>query len=138
MTTVDKLVPVTLIYDPTQSPPDTQPLGGQVILTPPEHIPLPATGSFYGQPGYSRQQAGAWEWVMSAASATGGQLDVFVDSLTGRPGWVNPDSRATMKTAAQRLLKEGLPKALIQQMLPAVYSAVKTEVVAEQMAPPPT
>jgi len=93
MTDVDDLIAVTLIYDAALgSPVETQPLGGRILLVPPDVFPLPVRGVVYGQPGFSRQAGTGWKWVMQGNVDP---VDTFVDSITGKPyGWANagPDS----------------------------------------------
>lgn len=134
------LVSVTLIYDASLgSPPETQPFGGKAVAVPPSAIPLPQRGVLLGQPGFSRQQVVPdpanpdativrWEWVMQGATDP---VDTFVDSLTGRPGWVVPASRAVMKTLVQRLFSAGIPRATIAQQVPLMFDAIAAEVRAE-------
>ena len=136
------LVSVTLIYDPALgSPPETQSLGGQAIALPSALFPLPQRGTLLGQPGFSRQSVVddpnssdptmtivRWEWVMLGATDP---IDTFVDSLTGRPGWVVPASRAVMKTMVQRLFSQGISRAAIAQQVPQLYAAIAAEVRAE-------
>jgi hypothetical protein len=138
-TPVGQLIPVTLIYDQAAgSPPnrpDLQALNGQKYLMEPIYIPLPPQGVFVGQPGYSRQQGGAWQWVLTGDDA-GTQLDLFVDGLTNQPyGWADQPSRTTWKQAVQRLRQEGLPRSLIQTMVSGMFTAARTEVTAEQARP---
>lgn len=130
---LDDLVPVTLIYDPASgSPANTQPWGGRVLLLPPEMIPLPVRGKLFGQSGWSRQGVdGAWEWVMIGDTDP---VDQFVDSLTGRPGWLVPSARAVLKTLVQRLFSAGIPRNTIATQVPQMYQAVAAEVIAEQQA----
>lgn len=139
------LVDVTFVYDPgLGSPPETQPLGGKVIAVPPTVLPLPQRGTLLGQAGFGRQQAVAdplnpgstvvrWEWVLQGATDP---VDPFVDALTGRPGWLVPASRATVKLLIQRLYSAGIPRATIQSQVPQLYQAIAAEIRAED-APSP-
>lgn len=134
MTALADLTPVTLIYDAAAgSPVETQPWGGRIIMVPPEMIPLPQRGKLYGQAGFSRQNAGAWEWVMVGDTDP---VDQFIDSLTGRPGWLVPSARAVMKLLVQRLFSAGIPRATIATQVPQLYQAVAAEVLAEQQQAP--
>jgi hypothetical protein len=127
---LSELVQVTLIYDPTLgSTPDLAPLSGKVIAVNPDMIPLPLRGTFLGQPGYSRQGASGWEWVLQGATDP---VDAFVDSLTGKGGWTNSASRATVKLMIQRLFSAGISRTTIATQIPPFYQAIAAEVVAEQ------
>ena len=130
MPQLSELIPVLLVYDAALgSPPETQSWGGRIIMVPPEMIPLPQRGEIWGQRGFSRQGAQMWEWVMVGDTDP---VDQFVDSLTGRPGWVVPASRAVMKTMVQRLFSAGIPRNTIATQVPQMYQAVAAEVLAEQ------
>jgi hypothetical protein len=72
-----------------------------------------------------------WEWVLTGDIDP---VDQFVDSLTGRPGWLVPGSRAVLKTMVQRLFSAGIPRATIATQVPQMYQAVAAEVLAEQQA----
>lgn len=135
MTEVDDLVEVTFIHDPALgSPPELASLGGKVFGVPPERIPLPARGKLLGQRGYSRQTpGGAWEWVLQGDTDP---VDQFVDALTGRPGWLVPDSRTVVVTMIKRMFSAGIPRATIQNQVPQFYAAIAAEIRAED-APPP-
>jgi hypothetical protein len=127
--TLADLIPVTFIYDVTLgSPIESQPYGGKVAAVSRSQIPLPQRGIFLGQPGFSRQNAGAWEWVMQGDTDP---LDAFVDSLTGRGSWTLPASRTTVKSMCQALYRQGFTRTQIQTQMPAVYSAISAEVRAE-------
>lgn len=132
---VNQLVTVTFVYDAALgSPADTQVLGGRVVAVPPAYIPLPVRGRFLGQPGYSRQAGGAWEWVLQGDVDP---VDAFVDSLTGRGSWLVPQSRAVIKLLIQRLFSAGIPRSTIATQVPQMYAAVAAEIRAEDAAPPP-
>jgi hypothetical protein len=132
VTALGELIPVLLVYDVALgSPIETQPWGGRIIMVPPEMIPLPQRGEIWGQRGFSRQGATMWEWVMVGDTDP---VDQFVDSLTGRPGWLVPGARLVMKTLVQRLFSAGIPRATIAAQVPQMYQAVAAEVVAEQQA----
>lgn len=134
------LVDVTLIWDAALgSPAGKQALGGRTIGVPKSAIPLPLRGVFLGEPGFGRQQTVTdpgdpaqtivrWEWVLQGGTDP---VDVFVDSLTGRPGWVVPQSRAVLKLMIQRLFSAGIPRATIAQQIPQLYAAIAAEVRAE-------
>jgi hypothetical protein len=129
MTVLADLIQVTFIYDTTLgSPIETQPLGGKVVAVPPTYIPLPDRGTLLGQPGFSRQTATAWEWVMQGANDP---LDQFVDSLTGLGFWVLPASRTIMKSLCQAMFNRGFTKAQIQTQMPQLYQAIINEKAAE-------
>lgn len=138
-TDVSDLVPVTLIWDAalgSPADPDLQDRGGDVVSVPPSRIPLPARGTLFGLRGYSRQgNFGAWEWVLQGDVDP---VDGFVDSLTGRGGWMVPASRAAIKTMVQRLYTAGIPRNTIVTQMPQVYQAIAVEVRAEDSAPPST
>ncbi len=132
MAVLSELVPVLLVYDPALgSPPETQSWGGRIIMVPPEMIPLPQRGEIWGQRGFSRQGSTMWEWVMVGDTDP---VDQFVDSLTGRPGWPVPASRAVLKLLVQRLYSAGIPRNTIATQVPQMYQAVAAEVIAEQQA----
>lgn len=146
--TVADLVSVTFIYDPALgSPVETQPLGGRTVAVPKSAIPLPKRGSLLGQQGFGRQAVVAdptspetppatmirWEWVLQGGTDP---VDLFVDNLTGRPGWLIPASRATIKTLVQRLFSAGIPRSTIVNQVPLMYQAVAAEVRAEDSASP--
>lgn len=134
MTTLDQLVPVKLIYDAALgSPPETAAYANVIVMVPPDLTPLPQRGRLLGQPGFSRQNqvTQAWEWVLQGDTDP---VDQFVDSLTGRPGWVNTQSRAAVKLMIQRLFSAGIPRTTIQTQIPQFYQAVAAEVQAEQSA----
>lgn len=123
------LVQVTFIYDATLgSAIEQQPLGGTKYGLPKSVIPLPQQGVLFGQSGFSRQLAGAWEWVLQGQPDV---LDTFVDGLTGRGGWTVPASRVTMKSLCQALQRQGFTRTQIQNQVPQLYAAIKTEVLAE-------
>jgi hypothetical protein len=123
------LVQVTFIYDATLgSPIESQPDGGKIVAVPRDQIPLPARGVFLGQAGFSRQPAGAWEWVMQGDTDP---LDAFVDSLTGKGAWTLPASRTVMKSMCQALYRQGFTRTQIQNQVPQLYQAIAAEVRAE-------
>jgi hypothetical protein len=129
---LSNLVPVTFIYDAALgSPIETQPYGGKVVAVSRNEIPLPRRGKFLGQNGFSRQTAGAWEWVMQGDVDP---VDQFVDSLTGKGGWINQQSRTVIKTLVQRLFSAGIPRGTINTQVPQMYQAVAAEIIAEQQA----
>lgn len=138
MTTLDELVEVTLIHDASLgSAPETASLNGKVIAVPKEVIPLPRKGSLVGLPGFGRQTVIAggalrWEWVLQGGTDP---LDAFVDSLTGRGGWLLPASRTTVKDMCQALFNKGFTRTQIQNQMPQVYSAIAAEVTAEAATP---
>lgn len=126
---LNNLVQVTFIYDTTLgSPIESQPFGGKVVAVSKDQIPLPKRGTFLGQPGFSRQPSGAWEWVMQGDSDP---MDAFIDSLTGRGAWTVPASRATVKQMVQALLNRGFTRTQLQNQVPSLYSAISAEVLAE-------
>jgi hypothetical protein len=84
-----------------------------------------------GQPGFSRQNGQAWEWVMGGTTDPVAQ---FVDSLTGKGGWLNQTSRTVLMTLVQRLYSAGIPRNTIATQVPQMYQAVAAEVLAEQAA----
>lgn len=140
MTTVADLTPVVLIYDTAAGSPADRPdlaaLNGKELLVEPQHIPLPAGGMFYGQPGYSRQVGPAWQWVLTGGDPNS-QLDVFLDSLTGLGHWEDQTARAVWRQAVQRQRQEGLPRQLIQQMASGQFNAARNEIIAEQRTEAP-
>jgi hypothetical protein len=121
---------VTMVWDSTLgSPTELQSYGGQVVLVPPEVLPLPARGSLLGLGGYSRTDgSGNWQWVLQGDVDP---VDAFVDSLTGKGGWTNPTARATVKTMISRLFSAGIPRTTINAQIPQFYNAVAAEVAAE-------
>jgi hypothetical protein len=136
MAGVADYVPVTFIWDTTLGSPNDptlQALGGKQFLVPPDQIPLPTRGRLVGVGGYSRQTAGAWEWVIQGDVD---QVDVFVDSLTGRGGWLVPASRQAVKLMIQRMFSAGIPRNTIATQVPQFYQAVVAEIQAELASPP--
>jgi hypothetical protein len=132
-----ELVLVTLIYDTTLgSPIEYVNDGGKQIAVPASQIPLPQRGVFVTWPGFSRQSIVGgvlrWEWVMQGAID---QLDAFVDSITGKGGWLVTASRNTMKTLCQALLRQGFTRAQIQAQVPQLYQAIAAELTAEAASP---
>jgi hypothetical protein len=134
------LVEVTFIYDPALgSPTSTQALGGKVIGVPSTSIPLPLRGKLLGQPGFGRQMVvpdpqdpastiHRWEWVLQGGTDP---VDTFIDSLTGRGGWVNVQARTVVKTLVQRLFSAGISRTTIQTQVPQLYQAIAAEVRAQ-------
>jgi len=130
MTDISDYQPVTMIWDATLgSPPEVQSYGGEVVLVPPEVLPLPARGQLLGLGGYSRTDgSGGWQWVLQGDIDP---VDAFVDSLTGKGGWSNQTSRTAVKTMVARLFSAGIPRATIATQIPQFYQAVAAEVTAE-------
>jgi hypothetical protein len=128
-----RLVLVRIVWDAILgSPPELQGYGGVQVLVPPTYIPLPDRGTLYTVRGFSRQGAdGVWEWVLQGDVSP---VDHFVDSLTGRPGWVNQSARETVKTMVTRLYSAGIPADTIASQIPLFVQAIAAEVVAEQQA----
>lgn len=123
------LIQVTFIYDASLgSPIESQPDGGKVVAVSKDQIPLPQRGEFLGRAGFSRQPAGAWEWVMQGDTDP---LDAFVDSLTGRGAWTLAASRTTVKSMCQALYRNGFTRTQIQNQMPQLYQAIAAEVKAE-------
>lgn len=131
MTNISDYQSVAMVWDATLgSPVELQGFGGQVVLVPPEVLPLPARGSLLGLGGYSRTDgSGGWQWVLQGDTDP---VDAFVDSLTGKGGWSNPTSRAAVKTMVARLFSAGIPRTTIGTAIPQFYNAVAAEVAAEQ------
>ncbi len=139
-TPITELIPVRLVWDPALgSPPEMEGYGGAIVAVPPEAIPLVQRGFLFGLRGYSRQVQPAvpipWEWVLQGDVDP---VDQFVDSLTGRPdGWVNQQAREFVKTVLYQLASAGIPRATLAERFPLLYTAIKTEVLAEVANPIP-
>lgn len=124
------LVQVTFVYDATLgSVIEQQPLGGTKVGVPASCIPLPQRGTLLGQSGFSRQPAGAWEWVMTGGG-TSDPFDAFLDSLPAGGVWKVPASRATVKSLVLALQNKGFTRNQIQTQVPQLYSAIATEALA--------
>ncbi len=142
------LVEVTFVYDPELgSPKGAEKHGGKKFGVPKSRIPLPQRGVLFGQPGYSRQQivpdptpdvpdntAMRWEWVLQGDTDP---VDEFVDGLTGRPGWVVPQSRQVIVGLVRQLFSAGIPRRTIARDVPRMFAAVANEIRAEDAASPP-
>ncbi len=145
----DDLVEVTFIYDPDLgSPKSAEKHGGKRFGLPKSRIPPPRRGVLFGQPGYSRQRVVPdptpdlpdnttvrWEWVLQGEVDP---VDEFVDGLTGRPGWVLPQSRQVIVGWVRRLFEEGIPRRTIEREVPRMFAAVANEIRAEDAASPPS
>jgi hypothetical protein len=141
------MVSVWYIHDPQMgSPPELAHLGNTSVPVPAAAIPLKARGKLYGHRGYSRQRSVEtppasgtfemrWEWVLMGDVDP---IDQFVDSLTGRPGWILPEARATVKLMIERMFSAGIPRATIRNQVPPFFAAVQAETRAEDAASPPT
>lgn len=130
---VADLVQVTVVWDASLgSPVELQSYGGAVVAVPPNYFPLPDRGTLFGVKGYSRKVGdGTWQWILQGDTDP---VDAFVDSLTGRPGWVNQGARTTVKTMVQRLFSAGIPRETIATQIPLFVQAVVAEYAAEQSA----
>jgi hypothetical protein len=127
---VADLVRVTVVWDASLgSPPELQGYGGAIVGVPPTYLPLPDRGTLFGVRGYSRKVGdGTWQWILQGDVDP---IDSFIDGLTGRPGWVNPNARATVKTMVQRLFSQGIPRETIATQIPQFVQAIVAEYIAE-------
>jgi hypothetical protein len=124
-----ELIMVKVIYSPADgSPPELAAYANIIVGVPPSYIPLPARGKLFGVNGFSRQVDGAWQWVLQGAI---NPVESFVDSLTGRGGWLVPAARADIILLCQQLLSQGIPSGTIVTRIPVVYSSIAAEVLAE-------
>jgi hypothetical protein len=130
---VADLVQVTVVWDASLgSPTELEGYNGAVVAVPPAYFPLPDRGTLFGVKGYSRKVGdGTWQWILQGDVDP---VDAFVDSLTGRPGWVSAPSRAVVKTMIQRLFSAGIPRETIVTQIPQFVQAIVAEYVAERSA----
>lgn len=128
-----QLVRVNVVWDATLgSPPELQAYGGQIVAVPPDYFPLPDRGTLFGVRGYSRHNGdGSYDWILQGDVDP---VDSFIDSLTGKGGWTNQASRASVKSMVQRLFSAGIPRDTIATAIPQFVQAVANEVFAEQAA----
>ena len=130
MAGLDDLRWVTFAAD-ADTPADLLPNVGRQIGIPPA-VDLPRDfGTLFDIPGYARQDATGWTWVMGPPADP---LLRAINRIPGTGGWTDTEARRVWRRTAVRLREAGVSGPDLQAWLPEMYAAALAENTARQAA----